>query len=414
MRSFSIPTFIAALVAFVTLFSSVRGDGPLDLGKAGAYAVLAGSTVTSTGTVGTIITGDVGVFPGSAITGFPPAIINGAIATYGAAGDAQGDLTAAYNTLAGKALTATLSNQDLGGMTLIPGVYKFDETASMNGILTLDAQGNPNAIWTFQIGSSLMIAQASSIIFRNSIGNPDYVYWQVGTTATLATGVPMIGNILALNAIILNDGVTVSGRCLARNAEVTLDRTVVTIPAKVAFSAEQTVSGISLDQYNINPELNEATLMTTIASTMPGVGVNNIEDFRVKAGPTSAATSVSLRGVAVTQAHVARVLATDSIILNYNVVAYSALTAEQLQSQLTTAVNDGTFDANLHSTATTNGATNLQGASSDSIETHTIEDDNSEKTLSDGAIIGIAIGGFFGLVLIAGLIYFLCGRTASK
>eukprot|EP01032_Pedospumella_encystans_P012300 gene12300-14239_t len=341
MRSFSIPTLFAALVAFVTLFSSVRADGPLDLGKAGAYAVLAGSTVTSTGTVGTILTGDVGVFPGSAITGFPPAIINGAIATYGAAGDAQGDLTAAYNTLAGKALTATLSNQDLGGMTLIPGVYKFDETASMNGMLTLDAQGNPNAIWTFQIGSSLLIAQ-------------------------------------------------------------------------VAFSAEQTVSGISLDQYNINPELNEATLMTAIASTMPGVGVNNIEDFRVKAGPTSAATSVSLRGVAVTVAHVARILATDSIILNYNVVAYSALTAEQLQAQLTTAVNDGSFDTNLHSTATTNGATNLQGASSDSIETHTIEDDNSEKTLSDGAIIGIAIGGFFGLVLIAGLIYFLCGRTASK
>jgi len=413
MRSFSIPTLFTALAAFVTLFSFVQGDGPVNLGKAGAFAVLAGSTVTSTGTVGTIITGDVGVFPGSAITGFPPAIINGAVATYGAAGDAQGDLTAAYNTLAGKALTATLSNQDLGGMTLIPGVYKFDETASMNGMLTLDAQGNPNAIWTFQIGSSLLIAQASSIIFRNSIGNPDYVYWQVGTTATIATGVPMIGNILALNAIILNDGVTVSGRCLARNAEVTLDRTVVTIPAMIAFSAEQTISGISLDQYNINADLNAATLMTAIASTMPGVSANNIEEFKVRAGPTSAAASLPLRGVTVAPTSAARVLSTDSIILNYNVVTYSALTAEQLQAQLVTAVNDGSFNTNLHSAATTNGATNLQGATSNSIETHTIEDDNSEKTLSDGAIIGIAIGGFFGLVLIAGLVYFFCGRTAK-
>lgn len=412
MRSFSIPALLSALAAFAALFSVVRGDSPVDLGKAGAFAILAGSTVTSTGTVGTIITGDIGVFPGSAVTGFPPAIVKGAIATYGAAGDAQGDLTTAYNALAGKAVTTTLSNQDLGGMTLIPGVYKFDETASMNGILTLDAQGNSNAIWTFQIGSSLLVAQSSSIIFRNSIGNPDYVYWQVGTTATIAVGVPMVGNILALNAIILNDGVTVSGRCLARNAEVTLDRSVVTIPAMIAFKAEQTISGISLGLYNNNTDLNTATLKTAIAATMPGVGVNSIKEFQVSAGPTSAG-KVSLRGIAIALPSAARVLSTDSVILNYIVQTYSALTAEQLQAQLVTAVNDGSFTTNLQSVATTNGATDLQGATSESIETQTIKDDSSEKTLSDGAIIGIAIGGFFGLVLIAGIVYYFACRSTK-
>ncbi len=413
MRSFSIPTLFSALAAFAILFSSVRGDSPLNLGAAGSFAILAGSTVTSSGTVGTVITGDIGVWPGSAVTGFPPAVLNGVVANNGDSGTAQGDLTAAYNALAAKAFTATLSTQDLGGMTLPPGVYKYDGTAAMNGMLTLDAQGNSGAIWTFQIGSSLSIAAASSVIFKDSIGNPDYVYWQVGTTATIATGVPMIGNILALNAIILNDGVTVAGRCLARNAEVTLDRTVITIPEMVAFSAQQTITCISVDQYNTNADLNTATLKTAIAQTMTGVGSNNIEEFRTSAGPTSAATMISLRGFMASKA--GRALSTSSTIINYNVVVSSTMTAEQLQAQLAAAVQDGTFNTYLNNAATTNGATDLLCATSDGVDTQTITDNGgSDEVLSDGAIIGIAIGGFFGLVIIAAIVFFFCCRAAEK
>jgi len=399
MRSFSLPTLFAALAAFAALFSSVRCEVPLDLGLAGSYAILAGSTITSTGTVGTVITGNMGVFPGSAVTGFPPAVLNGAITIYGASGSAQGDLTTAYNVLAGKAFTSTLSNQDLGGMTLIPGVYKFDATATLNGILTLDALGDSTAVWTFQIGSSFMVGGGSSIIFKNSIGAADYVYWQVGTTATIATGVPMMGNILALQAIILNDGVTVAGRCLARNGQVTLDRTVITVPSTKPFSAKQTLTGITLKKYNQNPLLNSGTLKTAIAKTMTGVSASNIKDFKATAGVT------------------AKTDAASSILLDYVVAVSSTLTTEELQAQLNSAVEDGTFDNYLHTTAAANNADDLESTTSNTVTTRSLTGDENSKnksTLSDGAIAGIVIGGFLGLVLIAAIIFFFaCHRGAS-
>ncbi|OYX52049.1 MAG: hypothetical protein B7Y93_09180, partial [Micrococcales bacterium 32-70-13] len=132
-------------------------------------------------------------------------------------------------------------------MTLLPGVYKFDGAATMNGMLTLDAAVDPKAVWMFQIGTSFLATEGSSVIFKDSIGNPDMVYWQVGSSATLAVGVSMVGNILALASITVNNGATVNGRCLARNGAVTLDNSVITKPAVVAFSATQTVSGISLE-----------------------------------------------------------------------------------------------------------------------------------------------------------------------
>eukprot|EP00598_Pedospumella_elongata_P013272 CAMPEP_0185004090 /NCGR_PEP_ID=MMETSP1098-20130426/78334_1 /TAXON_ID=89044 /ORGANISM="Spumella elongata, Strain CCAP 955/1" /LENGTH=143 /DNA_ID=CAMNT_0027531853 /DNA_START=87 /DNA_END=514 /DNA_ORIENTATION=- len=142
MRSL-ISTLFSALVAVTFLLSSISGEAPLDFGLAAPYAILAGSTVTSSGTVGTVVNGNIGIFPGTALVGFPPGVLNGALdSANGASGGAQGALTTAYDALAGKAATATLSNQDLGGMTLLPGVYKFDAAAAMNGMLTLDAAGN--------------------------------------------------------------------------------------------------------------------------------------------------------------------------------------------------------------------------------------------------------------------------------
>ncbi len=399
---------VAIYLAIFLHFAFVKGELALDLGLAEPYAILAGTTVTSTGVVGTVVTGNIGIFPGSAITGFPPAVLNGAIdAANGASGGAQGDLTTAYNMLASKAFNTTLSNQDLGGMTLFPGVYKFDAAAAMNGMLTLDARGDPTAVWTFQIGSSLLIAEGSSIIFKNSIGNPDYVYWQVGSSATLAIGVPMIGNILALTAITVNNGATVKGRCLARNAAVTLDKSVITKPSVVSFHAKHSVSGISLESYNNNPSLNSATLKDAIAKTMPSISTNNIKKFVVTSGTPSATGRLFLRS-----SPFALAANSSSIVLNYDVIVSTTHTTEELQAQLKAAVNDGTFNHYLQDAATRAGATDLLNSTSSTVETYTITDDttnsadSAKKALSTGAIIGIAVGAFIGLLLILGLIYY--------
>eukprot|EP01032_Pedospumella_encystans_P014660 gene14660-16817_t len=128
------------------LFPLVNGELPLNLGLAESYAVIASSTVTSTGTVGTVVTGDLGVYPGTVITGFPPAFLNGTLNIANqAANDARGDLLTAYNVLAAKTYNSLLSGQDLGGMTLLPGVYNFATGATITGVLTLDAGGDGTA-----------------------------------------------------------------------------------------------------------------------------------------------------------------------------------------------------------------------------------------------------------------------------
>ena len=415
MRSLTISTLVAVLLAVTTIFSCVQADAPLDLGLAAPYAILAGSTVTSSGVAGTVVTGKIGVFPGHDITGFPPAVLVGSMdSANGAAGSAKGDLTTAYNVLAGKAFDVTLSNQDLGGMILIPGVYKFDKFASMTGMLTLDALGDAAAVWTFQVGSSLLIAEGSSILFKDSIGNPDYVYWQVGTSVTLAKGVPMIGNILALASIVVSDGVTVMGRCLARNAAVTLDRSVVTAPALVSFRAQQTVTGVSAVQYNNNATLNSMTMKQAIAKTMPSTTPTNIGELSVSEGPTIAKTMISLNNFRLT-----RNLATSSIILDYVVSIYSTLSSDDLQSQLTTAIANGKFNEYLQVAAFYNGATDLQTSSSDTIETVTIEPEveTSGKNggLTENEKAGICIGVIVGVAVLAALIYyFVFHRSATS
>lgn len=227
----SVQALLTVLLSSAAFLSGVLGDSPLDLGFARPYAILAATTVTSTGVVGTVVMGSIGVFPGTAVTGFPPAVLSGSInAANSASGSALGSLTTAFNIAAAKPVTKDLSNMDLGGMILLPGVYKFDDTAALNGALTLNANGNPNAVWTFQIANTLLIAESSTVGFKNGVGNPDYVYWQVGTSATLAKSTSMVGNILAYSAITVNDGASVQGRCLALNAAVTLDNSVVQMP----------------------------------------------------------------------------------------------------------------------------------------------------------------------------------------
>jgi ice-binding like protein/exosortase sorting signal-containing protein len=204
------------------------------LGSAQSFAVLGGSTVTNTGP--SVITGDLGVSPGSAVTGFPPGlVVSGTIhAADAVALAAQNSVTTAYNSLASQACTQDLTGQDLGGKTLTAGVYCFSSSAQLTGGLTLNAQGNANAVFIFKIGSTLTTASNSTVSLING-GSRCNVFWQVGSSATLGTATSFAGNILALTSITLTTGAAVfNGRALARNGAVTLDTNQVTVSTCVA------------------------------------------------------------------------------------------------------------------------------------------------------------------------------------
>jgi len=217
---------ISAAVLALTL---VCGGEARVLGSANGFAVLAGSTVTNTGP--TQLSGDLGLWPGSVVTGFPKGIIvNGTMHINNAvAQQAQSDLTTAYNVIAQQIATQNLSGQNLGGQTLTAGVYRFDSSAFLTGDVFLDAKGDPNARFDFQIGSTLHTASSSRVIFING-GEGFNVFWQVGSSATLGTDSLLSGNILALTSITLTTGASiVDGSALAINGAVTLDSNLVSV-----------------------------------------------------------------------------------------------------------------------------------------------------------------------------------------
>jgi hypothetical protein len=213
---------------------------PVGLGTAASFAVLAGSTVTNTGP--SVINGDLGVSPGTAISGFPPGTVNGTTHSADAvANQAQSDLTAAYDDAAGRTPAASVPG-DIGGLTLTPGVYKSGSSVLVTGDVTLDAQGDPNAVFIFQIGSTLTTASGSRVRLING-ASPCNVYWQVGSSATIGTTTTFKGNVLALTSITANTGATFEGRLLARNGAVTLHTNNVTVGACSSTSGDGTGGG---------------------------------------------------------------------------------------------------------------------------------------------------------------------------
>ncbi|MBS0198591.1 MAG: DUF3494 domain-containing protein [Planctomycetes bacterium] len=197
------------------------------LRSAESFAVMGGSTVTNTGP--TLIDGDLGVWPGLTVTGFPPGnMSNGTMQEGNAvAHQAQIDMTNAYDSLAGMPFSADLTGQDLGGMMLTPGVYFFSSSAQLTGMLHLNARGHSDAIFVFQIASTLITASNASVLLSGG-GDGCNVYWQVGSSATLGTDTRFTGNILALASITLNTGAQITeGRALARNGAVTMDNNTI-------------------------------------------------------------------------------------------------------------------------------------------------------------------------------------------
>jgi uncharacterized protein (TIGR03437 family) len=201
--------------------ATAQPQSTVDLGSAGKFAVLAGTTVTNTGF--SVINGDLGAWPGSGVIGFKPGVVNGTIdAGDAVAQQAQASLTIAYNDAAGRSVGAVTVAGNLGGQTLTPGLYKSTSDLAITGTLTLFGKG----IYIFQIASALMVNNSSGVVLSGGAQAAD-VFWQVGSSATLGTTSELKGSILALTSISIATGGNLDGRALARNGAVTLDTNAV-------------------------------------------------------------------------------------------------------------------------------------------------------------------------------------------
>lgn len=274
-RTFLLAVFAVLLVLPFSGFLFFSTSYSVPLGTASSFAVLAGSTVTNTGS--STVVGSVGVYAGTSVTGFPPGVVTGgtihqADAT---AKQAQSDNTAAYLSLKGQSCPATnvLTGKDLGGLTLTAGVYCFTSSAQLTGTLTLNAQGDPNALFIFQIASTLTTASGSSVVVTNG-GNKCNAFWQVGSSATLGTTTAFAGSILALASITLNHGASVSGRVLAQTGAVTMDTNHVdssmcstgTTSTSTTTPSTTSTSSSSTTSTSVNTQVSTTCVTSAISS----------------------------------------------------------------------------------------------------------------------------------------------------
>jgi hypothetical protein len=251
------PVALGGTAALLLAGPASAAVAPVGLGTAVSYAVLGGSTVTNTGP--TVINGDLGLSPGTAVTGFPPGTVAGSThITDAAAGQAQTDTTTAYNTAAGLTSTGSIT-ADLGGQLLGAGVYT-GPTLALNGTLTLDAAGDPAAVFVFQSGSSFITGTTSKVVLTGGASACN-VFWQVTSSATLGVGSTLVGTVAALTSITANTGAWVNGRLLARNGAVTLDTNTVSLPVCAAALPSPAASA--------SPSASPSASATPSASTSP-------------------------------------------------------------------------------------------------------------------------------------------------
>jgi hypothetical protein len=265
----SFSTMLVTGIAFLTLAAvstqyATAATGTVDLGTASSYAVLAGSTITNTGT--STISGDIGLSPGTSVTGFPPGVqISGA--TYvadGAALAAENDLTTAFNSAAGRSPNVIVVG-DLGGSTLVSGVYQATSSMGLTGAVTLNGQGNADSVFIFQAGSTLTTASSASVVLENG-AQACNVFWEVGSSATLGSTTSFVGNIMAFTSITLDNAAVVNGRVLAMNGAVTLnDNTITTSTCLIPPAA--TTTTLSSGTPTTTTTLTSTATTTTLTST---------------------------------------------------------------------------------------------------------------------------------------------------
>ncbi len=258
---------IGLAIGMLSAGQTVNAAGPasVGLGTATSFAILAGTpAVTNTGP--TTITGDLGISPAAAATGFPPGIVNGTIhAADTVALQAKSDLVTAYNDAAGRTPVTAVAGDTLGGKTLVGGVYGGG-ALDLTGTLTLDGQNDPSSVWVFQAASSLITASSSSVRLINGASSCN-VFWQVASSATLGSGSTFVGSILALTSITMASGVNVDGRALARNGDVTLINDTISRPT--CSTAVPTPSPSPTSSPTPSPTPSTGPTPTPIASGAP-------------------------------------------------------------------------------------------------------------------------------------------------
>ncbi len=214
-----------------TTTSTSTGEAPVPLGSASTFAILAFDTVTNVNNPGTIVTGDLGISPGAALVGFPPGEVVGVQHLGDAvAAAAKVDLLAAYNDAVARLGAAVLPG-DLSGLTLTPGLYKTETSTQLSaGNFTLDAQGDENAVFVFQVGSTFTSSPGTQMVLGGG-AKASNVFWAIGTSATLGTNTISKGTFLASAAITMNTGAVLEGRLLAQGAAVSVDTNLITLPS---------------------------------------------------------------------------------------------------------------------------------------------------------------------------------------
>ncbi len=353
------------------------------LGTAASFAVLAGSAVTNTGP--TLVSGNLGVSPGSAISGFPPGVVIGGSKHAGdaVAAQAQSDALTAYNNLAGQPCNFDLTGQDLGGKTLTSGVYCFSSSAQLTGPLTLNGQGDPNSVFIFQIGSTLTTASASSVLLTN-LAQPCNVFWQVGSSATLGTDTTFVGNILALTSITLTTSTRINGRALAHNGAVTMDTNHVTASQCASPpTATPTSSGSTATPIPTATRVPATSTATPVPASPTATTVRIPTATSIPAGPTATAfsiptaTSVVVTPIAIaatatavaaaTNTAIAAPTSTAMAIATNTAIAAATSTALASPTATTTAVATSTATASATSTAIAATSTAISGPTATSV-----------------------------------------------
>ncbi|MCI4337231.1 MAG: DUF3494 domain-containing protein [Thermoplasmata archaeon] len=281
--------------------SSTCGQVPVPLGSASTYAALSGTTVTSTGA--TALTGDLGVSPGSAVTGFPPGTYTGVknVANPAAAG-AELNVTTAYNNASSRSNCAVTVAGNIGGQTLTPGLYKSTSSLAISsGDLTLSGGGNPNGVFVFQVASALTTTSGRAVILSNGAqaGN---VFWQVGSSITLGTTSKMSGTLISYASITLLTGAHLDGRALARTGDVTLSASTIVV-ASVSSSTtyavtftEDGLTSVASNPWSVTLDgaqqsSTSTSIVFTVADGTYNYVVNSMAGYR--ASPSSGTVTVS-------------------------------------------------------------------------------------------------------------------------